>query len=96
MDGNSPQKESRVGSALTEVPIDAGCITREELAEWLKLVEDEIPKAKISRLTTLRAPKDLPSFSSMTLVIVAMFAASITLAWLAFLVWLALKGISLL
>jgi hypothetical protein len=48
MDGNSPKVELRAGNALAEVPIDEGCITKEELAEWLKLVESEIPKAKIT------------------------------------------------
>ena len=34
MDGNSPKVELR-----GEVPIDVGCITEDELAGWLKLVD---------------------------------------------------------
>ena len=90
MDGNSPKVELR-----GEVPIDVGCITEDELAGWLKLVESEIPKAKISGIPTLPEPVDPPRFSRATLAVAATFAASVTLSWLTFLVWLAFKGVSL-
>jgi hypothetical protein len=83
------------GEANMDDPIAEGCITDEELATWLKLVERNILKGQISKPTVLPEPSDPASFSRTTLAIVATFAASVTLAWLTFLVWLAYKGISL-
>ena len=94
MKGNSPEAELRVGNARAEVPIDVGCITKDELAGWLKLVESEIPKANISGIPTLPEPADPPSFSRTRLAMVATFAVAVTFAWLALLVWLAFKGVS--
>ncbi len=80
-------------------PIHEGCITNEELAGWLKLVEEGHARrgGRIRRLRrcypNARTP---PSTSRITLAIIATLAAAVTLAWLAFLVWLAFKGISLL
>jgi hypothetical protein len=68
------------------------CITTEELVEWLELVESAIPKAEISKATALPQPSDPPSSSRTMLALVATVAGSITLAWFAFLVWLALKA----
>jgi hypothetical protein len=79
-------------------PIHEDCITNEELAARLKLVErdtlDERENSKAAAMLPERS--DPPSTSRITLAIIATFAAAVTLAWLAFLVWLAFKGISLL
>jgi hypothetical protein len=78
-------------------PIDEGCITNEELAAWLKLVERGILKEENAKPTAvLPEPSDAASSSRTTLILIATFAALVTLAWLAFLIWLAFKGISLL
>jgi hypothetical protein len=95
MSGDSRRTQSGSGALRAEVPIDPGCVTNAELAEWLKLVERNIPKTGSSK-PVLREPSDPPSASRMALAIVAMIAGLVTLAWSAFLVWLALKGMSLL
>ena len=56
MNRNSLQAELSVSSAPTQVPTDAGCIAKEELAEWPKLVEGEIPKVS-SRLPRYANPR---------------------------------------
>ena len=77
-------------------PIDEGCITNEELAAWLKLVERDLKAENAKPTAMLPEPSDAASSSRTTLVLIATFAALVTLAWLAFLVWLAFKGVSLL
>jgi hypothetical protein len=79
-------------------PIHEGCITNEELAGRLKLVErDTLDEGENSKAAAKLPERSDPlSTSRITLAIIATFAAAVTLAWLAFLVWLALKGISLL
>jgi hypothetical protein len=78
-------------------PMDESCITNEELAGSLKFIERDIAKGEVSKpravLSELSHP---PSFSRTTLAITATVAGSVTLAWLAFLIWLTLKGASLL
>ena len=78
-------------------PIDQGCITNEELAAWLKLIENDILKPQNARPSAIVSePSDPVSSSRTMLVVIATFAGSVTLAWLTLLVWLAFKGISLL
>lgn len=78
-------------------PIDEGCITSEELAAWLKLVENDILKPENTKpMAALPEPLEPANSSRTILVVIATLAGSVTLAWLAFLVWLAFKGISLL
>jgi hypothetical protein len=77
-------------------PIGRGCITSEELAAWLKLVERDILKTDSSNSTAPTELSDPPGSSRTTLAIVATVAGSITFAWLTFLIWLAFKGVSLL
>jgi hypothetical protein len=77
-------------------PIDEGCITSEELPASLKLVERDILKAEDSKLSALPEALDQRSPPRMTLAIVATCAGSVTLAWLAFMVWLIFRGVSLL
>lgn len=77
-------------------PINESCIN-EEVAALLKLIERDIAKGEVSKPSAvLPEPSDPPSFSRTTLAIIATVAGSVTLAWLAFLVWLTLKGVSLL
>ena len=62
-------------------------------------VRDDIISALIfanQPTATLLEPLDPPGSARMTLVIVVMFAASVTLAWLYFMAWLVFKGVSLL
>jgi hypothetical protein len=89
MDESAAPTEPRV--IASGVTLDPNSITNEELAEWLKLAESEIPK-----VTGPRETSDLPSSSRVLTLVVATIAGSITLAWIAFLVWLFLKALSLL
>lgn len=94
MNGNTSRTEARESRARADVPIDAGCITHDELAEWLKLVDMYIPESGISD-PERRGPSDPPCASRLALA-VATVAASATLAGFVFLTWLALKGVPLL
>jgi hypothetical protein len=58
-----------------------------------KLVERNILKAENPKLSALPEPLDQRSPLRMTLIIVAACAGSVTLAWLAFMVWLIFKGV---
>jgi hypothetical protein len=95
MSRDSRRTQSGSGALRAEAPIDPGCVTNAEMTEWLKLVETNIPKTGTSK-PALREPSDPPSASRMALAIVATLGGLVTLAWFAFLVWLALKGMSLL
>jgi hypothetical protein len=95
MADNFDPAKSHLIWAGNHVTIDPGCISHEELAEWLKLVEKDFRKAEISKVTELREPSAWPR-SSRLLSVDLTVAGALTLASFAFLVWLVLKALSLL
>ena len=95
-DESAPAKSNLIGAG-NHVAIDPGCITHEELAEWLKLVDKDVRKGKFSKVTELGEPSALSSSHRVWVVhFFAAVAGSVTLAWFAFLVWLGLKALGLL